>query len=82
MTRIASVANADPKLFVPEDVYFCVNMNLCNVQTPDTFRLATCEQASRFAVEAVFHPEPLGLHKIWKYLPTDQVRCLLSGIEY
>jgi len=82
MIKIASVANTDPALFVPEDVFFCVNMSLCNLQTPGSFALADFTQANRFAVEAVFHPDPLGLHKIWKYLSTGQVNHLLSTIEY
>ncbi|MDH3376587.1 MAG: hypothetical protein OEQ39_06410 [Gammaproteobacteria bacterium] len=82
MLRIAAVANPHHSLFEPEDIFFCVNMSLCNAKEPGTFKLGTYEQAKRFAVEGVYDPNPLGLHKLWKYLPTEQVRQLLSTIEY
>ena len=82
MLEIAGAANPDAGLFLAEDMFFCVNMTLCNLQQPNTFRLPTLEQASEFAVEGVFNPRPLGLHKVWKYLRPDQVVQLVSQIDY
>jgi hypothetical protein len=82
MLEIARNANPDFKLFAPEDVFFCVNMNLCNVQHPGKFALPSLQCASHFSVESIYYSDPLGLHKVWEHLPADQVHSLLSDIEY
>jgi len=82
MLRVADNANTHHSLFAPEDMYFCVNMNLANSLQPGSFRLPEFETAQRFSVETVFHPNPLGLHKAWRFLPTEQLTDLLDGISY
>ncbi len=82
MLSIAERANRDHRVILSEDVFFCVNMQLCNIEHPGTYKLPTVEVAKSFAVESVFHPSPFGVHKIWKYLPVDRIRQLLEGIEY
>lgn len=82
MLRIAQSANPDSNIFLAEDMFFCANMVLCNIERPHSYRLPTVEQASRFAVEAVFNSRPLGLHKAWKYLRPDQLEYLISRIDY
>lgn len=42
----------------PEDIYFCNNL-LVDLHRP------TMEQAKRFSVEEVFHPQTFGCHKPW-----------------
>ena len=42
----------------PEDIYFCNNI-LVDLYRP------TVEQAKRFSVEEVFHPESFGCHQPW-----------------
>jgi len=43
----------------PEDIYFCNNL-LVDLHRP------TMEQAKRFSVEEVFHPQTFGCHKPWE----------------
>jgi hypothetical protein len=43
----------------PEDIYFCNNL-LVDMHRP------TMEQAKRFSVEEVFHPQTFGCHKPWE----------------
>lgn len=80
MLRIAENANPSHRLILPEDAYFVLHMHMCNRLEPGAFRLPDPGVASSFAVESVFHPDPLGLHKTWRYLPLDQVRSLLGGL--
>lgn len=82
MLSIAERANPDWRVILSEDVFFCVNMHLRNIQHPGTYSLPDVQTASSFAVESVFHPSPFGIHKIWKYLPPEQVEELLMRIEY
>jgi hypothetical protein len=43
----------------PEDIYFCNNI-LVEMSRP------TMEQAKRFSVEEVFHPQSFGCHQPWE----------------
>ncbi len=80
MLRIAENANPDHRLILPEDAYFVLNMHMCNRVEHGAFHLPDPDVASGFAVESVFHPDPLGLHKPWRYLAPEQVRGLLDGL--
>jgi len=82
MREIAAQANPEFELIGPEDVFFCVNMQLANAQRPGEFKLPVAEEAAGFAVESIYAPDPVGLHKIWAYLDESQIRALLSSIEY
>lgn len=82
MLRIAENANPDNDLILTEDVFFVANMHMCNRVFPGTFRLPDLETAKTFSVEAVFSPDPFGLHKTWRYLRPKRVRKLISTIRY
>lgn len=82
MLEIAQRCNRDHRVILSEDVFFCVNMHLRNIENAGTYRLPDVETAGSFSVESVFRLSPFGLHKTWKYLPPHHVRELLDGIEY
>jgi hypothetical protein len=81
MLRIATQANPSHDAILTEDVYFVANMLMCNRHTPGSFNIAQYEVAREFAVEGVYHPAPLGLHKAWRYLDGDQVGALLDTVQ-
>ena len=76
------VPNPSPSVINFEDLYFCINMQLCNQQKPGTFKIPDVELASQFSVESIYSPSPVGLHKIWEYLSPKKVELLLSNINY
>jgi hypothetical protein len=76
MIEICETCN--PRPVGREDVYFSVNLHL----NADKYRLPTLETAQRFAVECLYHPKPLGLHKPWSCLSAEQLDSLLSNIDY
>lgn len=82
MLSVAEQANPDHLLFAPEDMYFSVNMHLANCAVKGAFNLPSFEVARKFAVETVYHPDPVGLHKTWKYVQTRQLMTLLNSIVY
>ncbi|MCK5361007.1 MAG: hypothetical protein KAJ95_10300 [Gammaproteobacteria bacterium] len=72
----------NPSVIYTEDLYFCINMQLCNQVMPGTFKIPDVETAARFCVESVFSPSPLGLHKTWKYFFPHQIEEFLGKIQY
>lgn len=72
----------NPSVIYTEDLYFSINMQLCNQQAPGTFKIPDVETASKFSVESIYSPSPVGLHKTWQYLPPKLVESLLSSIDY
>lgn len=82
MLSIAERANNDHRIILSEDVFFVVNMCLCNAENPGTYRVADYETAKSFAVESVYYPTPLGIHKVWMYHSQERVMDLLNQIEY
>ena len=52
---------------IPEDVYFVKCM--CST---GKYALPTSQQASNFAMEQIYNPTTLGVHKCWAYLPPNQ----------
>lgn len=61
---------------------FVTNMHMANRTYPKTFKLPDLEAAKSFAVEAVFHPQPLGVHKTWRYLHPKFLSKLIASIQY
>ena len=57
-------------------------MHMANRIYPKTFKLPDLEIAKSFAVEAVFHPQPFGLHKTWRYLHPKFLSKLIASIQY
>lgn len=78
MIEIGRTCNRDASVFQQEDVFYSVNMHL----QPERYRLPALEVAQRFAVETIYHPNPLGLHKAWKFIPSGQFEMLLDTIRY
>jgi len=78
MLDISRHGNSHNGVIYPEDVFFCINMYL----ERDRYHVAPVDIAREFAVETMDHPDPLGIHKIWQYLPAERVKELLDGIEY
>ena len=72
----------NPSVIFTEDLYFSINMQSCNLQNPGTFKIPDVETASKFSVESIYSPSPIGLHKTWKYLPPKLVESLLASIDY
>lgn len=58
-STMLEIMNRVPYYGEPEDVYFC-NNNLVYLHRP------TMEQAKRFSVEEVFHPQSFGCHRPWE----------------
>lgn len=56
----------------PEDVFFSRHLS------QGSWPLATAEQAAAFAVETLFHPDPVGMHCSWAYLD-EQQQAQLQG---
>ena len=44
----------------------------------DPSKVPPFEKATEFAVEGVWHPDPVGLHKVYSYFPADVVKAWLS----
>ncbi len=61
-----------------EDTYFSIQLHLHR----DEFNLPSVEVARQFAVESLFYPDPLGLHKPWNYLRYSEMLTLYEGIRY
>jgi hypothetical protein len=78
MLEISRLANTNNGVIYPEDVFFCANMHLSGGR----YNVAPLEAAREFAAESMYHPDPIGIHKIWNYLDRSQVRTLLEGIDY
>lgn len=72
----------NPEVIYTEDLYFCINMQLCNQEQPGTFNIPDVDTAARFCVESIYSPSPIGLHKTWDYLTPHQVEKLLGNIQY
>lgn len=72
----------NPSVIYTEDLYFCINMQLCNQEQPGNFKIPDVETAARFCVESIYSPSPVGLHKTWDYLSSSQVGRLLGQINY
>lgn len=86
MLQIADSSTDDPipnpSVIYTEDLYFCINMQLCNQQQPGSFKIPDVETAANFSVESIYSPSPKGLHKCWEYLSSDQLESLLGLIRY
>lgn len=72
----------NPSVIYTEDLYFCINMQLCNQQQPGSFKIPDVETAANFSVESIYSRSPKGLHKTWKYLSSHQLELLLGQINY
>jgi hypothetical protein len=67
--------------YVPETPSFANQANDyyfgCLAMVPEAnIKMPTREQATEFSVESVYHPAPLGVHKPWPYLKTEELRSL------
>jgi len=78
MIEICRTANSDAAQIPREDVFFSVHLRL----DASGVHLPTLETATQFAVECVYHEQPLGLHMPWVCLPAEQIQSLLSTIKY
>jgi hypothetical protein len=74
--------NPSPSVIYTEDMYFCINMQLCNQLQPGAFKIPDVETASQFSVESIYKPSPIGLHKTWGYLSAKLVESLFEQIDY
>lgn len=81
MIKVAENANVDNNVILTEDLFFATNMHMANQLNPDTFTLPTTEIARTFSVESVFYPEPLGMHKSWRYLQHHDLEDIISKIK-
>jgi hypothetical protein len=51
----------------PEDVYFSVACDNIDLNKPDY------EKSKEFGVEAIYHPNSFGVHKLWKFLSEKEI---------
>lgn len=58
-----------------EDLYFSIGTPSVSVFKP------SLEVAKEFSVEQFFYPTPLAVHKVWHYLPKEQVDALIKECE-
>lgn len=86
MLRITEEQNGEPipnpTAIFTEDLYFCINMQLCNQQLPGSFKIPDVDTAAEFSVESIYSPSPIGLHKAWNYLSLNQFALLLGIVDY
>jgi len=61
-----------------EDSYFSIQLHLHK----DEVNLPSVEVARTFAVESLYYPDPLGLHKPWSYLRYSEMLSLYESITY
>lgn len=61
-----------------EDTYFSIQLHLHR----DELNLPSVEVARQFAVESLYYPDPVGLHKPWNYLRYSEMLTLYEGIRY
>lgn len=78
MLEICTTCNTSPRVIHPEDAYFSVNLHLAGSR----YALPSLEIATRFAVERIFTPSPLGVHRPWKFLLAKEVDRILQDIRY
>jgi len=63
-SKMIQIADKCEKLNHMEDGFFAYGCDGAKPVTPNF------EQAKRFAIESVYHPESFGIHKPWHHLPT------------
>jgi hypothetical protein len=51
----------------PEDVYFSVSCEKININKPDY------EKSKEFGVEAIYHQNSFGVHKLWSFLSDNEM---------
>lgn len=78
MLDVIRTVNTRDVIVGREDLMFSVHLHL----NRGRYRLPSVETAQSFAVECVYHPRPLGLHRSWVCLPDKQLQELLERIEY
>jgi hypothetical protein len=67
-----------PHVIPSEDTYFSIQLQLYK----DLYNVPDVKTAMTFAVETLFYPRPLGLHKPWFYRTTDEMTALYGSIRY
>jgi hypothetical protein len=77
-TMIELIKRGKPHVIPSEDTYFSIQLQLYK----DFYKVPSVELAKAFAVETLFHPNPLGLHKPWFYQSTDEMCTLYNNIRY
>ncbi|MDH3376586.1 MAG: hypothetical protein OEQ39_06405 [Gammaproteobacteria bacterium] len=78
MIEVCKASNANPWIIGSEDAFYSINMHLM----PDKYHLPSVELARRFAVERIYHPSPVGVHKAWQYISATELQTILSGVSY
>lgn len=81
MLEISRRCNTSRQVVLTEDIFFVMNMMMCNRVQKNRFKLPTFDEARPFCVESVWHPRPFGLHKTWRYLKPKPFERLLGAIE-
>ena len=66
-SAMMKIISSNPPDYEYEDMYFS---NALSSDIP-------VETKQRFAVESMFHPDPLGVHQIHRYLKSDEIKKIL-----
>jgi hypothetical protein len=59
----------------PEDVFFCKNL-----KKMDNVKMPTGIEASFFGSEEILNMDSLGIHKLWSYVPSENVKAYFKKI--
>jgi hypothetical protein len=63
---------------VPEDVFFSSEVAKLGLGNTN-YNQPTFAEATRFAMEQIWSPDALGIHKPWGYVPLQQLQTYLNG---
>jgi len=77
-TMIDMIRLGRPKVIPSEDSYFSIHLHLHQ----EDYNLPDLKTANTFAVETMYYPTPLGIHKPWLYLSTAEILTIYDGIKY
>lgn len=78
MLEICESCNTNPWIVGSEDAFFSINMHLLSAQ----YRLPSLETARRFAVEQLYYPRPLSVHRAWHFIAAAELESILDRVDY
>ena len=77
MLSILDNCNSRSLLIEHEDVFYAYAF----YSMPGRYRLPTLDQAKAFAVEQLYHHDPIAMHSAWKHLAEDKMIDLLGDLQ-
>jgi len=73
-SRQFKITTKKKSVYKDEDVFFAV-------ECQQNLNIAPFELSKRFACETIFHENPCGVHKFWRYLTQEEVEATYKYIE-